>query len=156
MFWNYVKISWRNIKRYKGYSFINIFGLALGLACCILILLWVQDELNYDRFHKNLNDLYRINAEFHKTEPLTHYWPVCAPLAPALKAEYPEIIKATRFTRLRRGQLVKSGDKHFLESQICLTDPDFFAMFSFPFLEGDPQTALSHPDSIILVESLST
>ena len=155
MFWNYVKIAWRNIKRYKGYSFINIFGLAIGLACCILILLWVQDELNYDRFHTNADDLYRIVTEFHKTEPLTHYWPVCAPLAPALREEYPEIVKATRFSRLRRGQLVKYRDKNFLEPQICLTDPDFFTMFTFLFLEGDPQTALSNPNSIVLVESVS-
>jgi len=155
MFWNYVKIAWRNIKRYKGYSFINIFGLAIGLACCILILLWVQDELNYDRFHTNADDLYRIVTEFHKTEPVTHYWPVCAPLAPALREEYPEIVKATRFSRLRRGQLVKYKDKNFLEPQICLTDPDFFTMFTFPFLEGDPQTALSNPNSIVLVESVS-
>jgi ABC-type antimicrobial peptide transport system permease subunit len=155
MFWNYIKIAWRNIKRYKGYSFINIFGLSLGLACCILILLWVQDELSYDRFHTNADNLYRIVTEFHKTEPVTHYWPVCAPLAPALKEEYPEIIKTTRFTRLRRGQLVKYRDKNFLEPRIFLTDPDFFAMFTFPFLEGDPQTALSDPNSIVLTESVS-
>jgi ABC-type antimicrobial peptide transport system permease subunit len=102
------------------------------------------------------DNLYRINAEFHKTEPVTHYWPVCAPLAPALKEEYPEIVKATRFTRLRRGQLVKYRDKNLLEPRICLTDPDFFSMFTFPFLEGDPQTALSNPDSIVLTESVST
>jgi ABC-type antimicrobial peptide transport system permease subunit len=153
MFWNYLKIAWRNIKRYKGYSFINIVGLAVGLACCILILLWVQDELNYDRFHANLNDLYRINAEFHKTEPVTHYWPVCAPLAPALKEEYPEIIRATRFTRLRRGQLVRYKDKSFLESQICLADPDFFVMFSFPLMDGNSHSVLTQPNSIVLVES---
>jgi putative ABC transport system permease protein len=155
MLWNYVKISWRNIKRYKGYSFINIVGLAVGLACCILILLWVQDELNYDRFHANADNLYRVVAEFHKTEPVTHYWPVCAPLAPALKQEYPEIVRATRFTRLRRGQLVKYGDQSFLESRVCLADPDFFAMFTFPFREGNPQTALSDPDAIVLTESIS-
>ena len=155
MFWNYIKIAWRNIKRYKGYSFINIFGLSLGLACCILILLWVQDELNYDRFHTNADDLYRVVTEFHKTEPVTHYWPVCAPLAPALKEEYPEIVKATRFTRLRRGQLIKFAEKKFLEPRICLTDPDFFSMFTFPFLEGDPQTALSNPNSIVLLETVS-
>ncbi|UCE42102.1 MAG: ABC transporter permease [Candidatus Aminicenantes bacterium] len=153
MFLNYIKIAWRNIKRYKGYSFINIFGLAIGLACCMLILLWVQDELQYDRFHTNLHDLYRINAEFHKTEPVSHYWPMCAPLAPALKEEYPEIVKAARFTRLRRGQLVKYRDQNFLEPRICLTDPDFFSMFTFPLLEGDPQTVLSDPQSIVLVES---
>ena len=155
MFRNYLKITWRNIRRHKGYSFINIFGLAVGLACCILILLWVQDELQFDRFHSNLKNLYRINAEFHKTEPVTHYWPVSAPMAPALKAEYPEIVKATRFTRLRRGQLVKHRDQSFMESRMCLADPDFFSMFTFPLLEGDPQTVLSDPQSIVLVESIA-
>lgn len=155
MLWNYLKIAWRNLRRYKGYSFINIVGLAVGLACCIMILLWVQDELSYDRFHKNLNDLYRVNAEFHKTEPVTHYWPVSAPLAPALKAEYPEVARATRFTRLRRGQSVTYKDKTYLESRICLADPDLLSMFSFPLVEGDPRKALSDPQSIVLVESAS-
>jgi putative ABC transport system permease protein len=155
MLWNYLKVIWRNIRRYKGYSFINIVGLAVGLASCILILLWVQDELSYDRFHNNGNDLYRVVAEWRKTEPATHYWPVCAPLAPALKGEYPEIIKAARFTRLRRGQLVKFRDKNFTEAQICLTDPDFFQMFTFPFVKGDVQTALSNPESIVLTEEMA-
>jgi putative ABC transport system permease protein len=155
MFFNYLKVTWRNIKRYKGYSFINITGLAVGLACCILILLWVQDELSYDRFHSNRDDLYRVVTEWRKTEPATHYWPVSAPLAPALKEEYPEIIKATRFTRLRRGQLVKFGDKHFTESQICLTDPDFFDMFTFPLLKGGPQTALTDRISIVITETVA-
>lgn len=155
MLWNYLKVTWRNIRRYKGYSFINIVGLAVGLASCILILLWVQDELSYDRFHTNGNDLYRVVAEWRKTKPASHYWPVCAPLAPALKEEYPEIIKAARFTRLRRGQLVKFGSKNFNESQICLTDPDFFEMFTFPFVQGDARTALSNPESIVLTEEMA-
>jgi len=156
MFQNYLKVTWRNIKRYKGYSSINIIGLAVGLACCILILLWVQDELSYDRFHANADDLYRAVTEYHKTSPATHYWPVCAPLAPALKEDYPEIIKATRFTRLRRGQLVKYGDKSLLETQVCLTDPDFFEMFTFPLVQGDPATVLSDPNSIVLTEDMAT
>ena len=156
MFGNYLKVTWRNIKRYKGYSSINIIGLAVGLACCILILLWVQDELSYDRFHTQADDLYRAVTIFQKTEPATHYWSVCAPLAPALKEDYPEIIKATRFTRLRRGQLVKYGEKSFLETQICLTDPDFFEMFTFPFLQGDPGRVLSNPDSLVLTEEMAT
>jgi putative ABC transport system permease protein len=155
MLWNYLKVTWRNIRRYKGYSFINIVGLAVGLTSCILILLWVQDELSYDRFHTSADDLYRIVAEWRKTEPATHYWPVCAPLAPALKEEFPEIIRATRFTRLRRGQLVKFGDKNFTEAQICLTDPDFFEMFTFPLIQGDVQTALSNPDSFVLTEEMA-
>jgi len=155
MFWNYLKVTWRNIKRYKGYSSINIIGLAVGLACCILILLWVQDELSYDRFHVQADDLCRAVTIYQKTEPATHYWPVCAPLAPALKEDYPEIIKATRFTRLRRGQLVKYGDKSFLEAQICLADPDFFEMFTFPLLQGDPARALSDPNSLVITEEMA-
>jgi len=156
MFWNYLKTTWRNIKRYKGYSSINIIGLAVGLACCILILLWVQDELSYDRFHVHADNLYRTVTIYQKTEPATHYWPVCAPLAPALKEDYPEIIKATRFTRLRRGQLIKYGDKSLLETQICLTDPDFFEMFTFPLAQGDPSSALSDPNSLIITEQMAT
>ena len=156
MIWNYLKVTWRNIKRYKGYSSINIIGLAVGLACCILILLWVQDEISYDRFHAKADDLYRAVTEYQKTEPATHYWPVCAPLAPALKEDYPEIIKATRFTRLRRGQLVKYGDKSLLETQICLTDPDFFEMFTFPLLQGDPARALSNPNALVMTEEMAT
>jgi len=155
MLWNYLKVTWRNIRRYKGYSSINIVGLAVGLASCILILLWVQDELSYDKFHTSADDLYRVVAEWRKTEPATHYWPVCAPLAPALKEEFPEIVKAARFTRLRRGQLVKFGDKNFTEAQICLTDPDFFEMFTFPLVQGDAQTALSNPESFVLTEKMA-
>jgi ABC-type antimicrobial peptide transport system permease subunit len=155
MFQNYLKVTWRNIKRYKGYSSINIIGLAVGLACCILILFWVQDELSYDRFHAQTDDLYRAVTEYHKTVPATHYWPVCAPLAPALKEDYPEIIKATRFTRLRRGQLVKYGEKSLLETQICLTDPDFFEMFTFPLVQGDPSQALPNPNSLVLTEEMA-
>jgi putative ABC transport system permease protein len=155
MIWNYLKVTWRNIKRYRGYSFINIVGLAVGLACCILILLWVQDELSYDRFHTNRDDLYRIVSEWRKTEPAVHYWPVCAPLAPALKEEFPEIIRDTRFTRLRRGQLVRFDNKNFTESQMCLTDPDFFEMFTFPFIQGNAETALSDPSSLVLTEEMA-
>ncbi|UCE20953.1 MAG: ABC transporter permease, partial [Candidatus Aminicenantes bacterium] len=156
MFQNYLKVTWRNIKRYKGYSSINIIGLAVGLACCILILLWVQDELSYDRFHANADDIYRAVTEYQKTKPATHYWPVCAPLAPALKEDYPEIIKATRFTRLRRGQLVKYGDKSLLETQVCLADPDFLEMFTFPLLQGDPASVLSDPNSVVITEDMAT
>ncbi len=152
---SYLKIVLRNIKRHKGYSFINILGLAVGLACCIMIFLWVQDELSYDRFHENADDLYRVVTEYQKTEPVTHYWPVCAPLAPALKEDYPEIIKATRFTRLRRRQLIKYGNRSLIESQFCLADPDLFEMFSFPFIHGDPKKALSDPDSLILTEEMA-
>ena len=155
MFRNYLKVTLRNIKQHKGYSFINIAGLAVGLACCILIMLWVQDELSYDQFHVHKNDLYRVIYEDYSTDNAVYYWPTCAPLAPAIKDEFPEIIKSTRFKQLGRVRLIKYKNKKFLESRVCLTDPDFFEMFSFPFLKGNARTAFLNPNSIILTESMA-
>ena len=95
---NYLKIAWRNIQRHKAYSFINISGLAVGMAVCTLIFLWVKDELNYDRFHQNTNRLYRVVMEVQGT------WWTGAPwaLAPTLKRDYPEVQLYTRFFRFRR------------------------------------------------------
>jgi len=89
MLGNSLKISFRSIKKHKGYSFINIFGLAAGMSCCLLILLWIQNELSYDRFHKNVDSIYRVRSNSN-SQP--------APLAPALKEDYPEIQNAVRFS----------------------------------------------------------
>ncbi|MHA1943390.1 MAG: permease prefix domain 1-containing protein, partial [Candidatus Thorarchaeota archaeon] len=97
LIWNYMKIALRRIKRQKGYSFINIFGLAIGIACCILSLLWVQDELSFDRFHKNTDDIYRVISEIHTTDRTTQNARTPNPLGPALKEKYPEIIDFVRF-----------------------------------------------------------
>ena len=91
MFINYLKVALRNIKRYKGFSFINISGLAVGMACCILIFLWVQDELSYDKFHENGKNLYLVGThERYGTKTVTHSGTPSA-VGPALKADYPEI-----------------------------------------------------------------
>jgi len=148
---NYLKIAVRNLIKHKGYSFINIFGLAAGLATCILIILWVQDESSYDRFHANLDSLYRvvcydrINAheKFSVTSP---------PIAPALEQNLPEILRATRYEELS-SQLIKAGEKKFLESAVSVADPAFLEMFSFPLIQGDPQTALTDPHTALVTES---
>ncbi|NOR13820.1 MAG: FtsX-like permease family protein [Candidatus Aminicenantes bacterium] len=152
---NYFKIALRTIKNHKGYSFINITGLAIGIACCILILLWVNEELSYDRFHKNTDLLYRVNAINETTEQIYDQWQMPAPLSPALKEEIPEIQFSTRYLKLGGEWLVRYGDKNFMESAFSLVDPDLFQMFTFPAVEGNLNNALSDPHSVVITQKIA-
>jgi putative ABC transport system permease protein len=142
---NYMKITWRNIRNNKIYSFINIMGLAVGMACCILILLWVQDELKFDKFHENYSDLYRTIPELqgakYASNPLA--------LAGVFKEQYPEVRQMARYCQ--RYWLIKYGDKIFNENG-ALVDDDFLKMFTFPLVKGTPETVLASQDSIVLTE----
>jgi ABC-type antimicrobial peptide transport system permease subunit len=153
MFRNYLKVAVRNIRRNKAYSFINIFGLAIGMACCILILLWVQDELSFDQFHHNADRLGRVIAdvEFSGQRP----WAVTeAPLSQAMEQEYPEIARATRLQLGGRFR-VRYGEKLFVESRNIFVEPAFFEIFTFPFLHGDPEHALIGKRSMVITESMA-
>ena len=153
MFKNYLKIAIRQIKRQKGYSFINISGLAIGMTCCMLILLWVQDELSYDKFHENADHIYRINKIWRKGE-IAHYATTPAPLAQALKEEFPEINNSARFDPA--GQMIVAYSKTtFYENNGAYADPSFFELFDFPFVKGNPKTALSNPSSIVITENMA-
>jgi putative ABC transport system permease protein len=136
-----LKISIRSIKKHKGYSFINIFGLAAGMSCCLLILLWVQNELSYDRFHKNLDSIYSVTANT-RSQP--------APLGPALKDGYPEILNAVRFSNPEVTVLYQ--EKCFSENNFYFADPSVFEVFTFPFIQGDPKSALTDPYSVVITE----
>jgi ABC-type antimicrobial peptide transport system permease subunit len=154
MFNNYFKITWRNIVRQKGNSFINIIGLAIGITCSILILLWVQDELSYDRFHENAKDIYRVVENQYYAGGET--FPVAvtpSALAPAMKEQFPEIIQSTRFSF--RSLTIKYNESIFTEG-VAFADPDIFVIFTIPFIKGDLKTALSEPYSIVLTESAVT
>ncbi len=149
---NYLKITVRNIRKNKGYSFINIFGLAIGMACCILILIWVKDELSFDRFHANANSIYRITE--HQYDSSGNYFPVAVtpwPLAEALKNDIPEIAKSARL-RIVSGGLISYKDKKFYENDFVAVDPSFLKMFSFPLVEGDISTALTEPHTVLITE----
>ena len=98
MFENYLKIALRNIRRYKGYSFINIAGLAIGMACCILILAFIVDELSYDRFHKNSDQIFRIGTTGKFADQIINVATVPAPMAPTMIADFPEVLDAVRFS----------------------------------------------------------
>ena len=152
LIWNYFKIASRRIKRQKGFSFINIAGLAIGMACAIIILLWVQNELSYDRFHENGDSLFRVAAFASFPNRSGHSVIGPPPLAPALKEEFPEIILSTRVDDCPR-LVFKHQDKVFYEQKGLLADPSFLEMFTFPLIQGNAQTALSDPFNIILTEN---
>ena len=140
---NYLKTAVRFFFRDKGYSFLNMAGLAIGLACFALLMMWVQDEVNWDRFHENSPLIYRLESNT-PAQP--------APLGPHLKANYPEIAEAVRFYS-SRPLLVKSGDKAFDEDRFVLADPAVFDVFTIPFLDGNRTSALTEPNTVILTEA---
>ena len=151
LLWNYVKVAIRKIRRHKGYSFINISGLAIGMACCFFVFLWVQDELSFDRFHSNVKEIYRVLLNPQDTDIYGSYGP--GPLGPALKADYPEIINFTRTFGEANGPL-KYRNQVFT-GKVRGVDNSFFEMFTFPFIKGDSKNCLSEPRSIVLTEKMA-
>ncbi len=152
MFKNYLKITLRNLKKNKGYSFINISGLAIGMACCVLILIWVKDELSFDRFHANAGAIYRVTE--HQYDSSGDYFPVAVtpwPLAEALKDDLPEITESARL-RIVSGGLISYKDKKFYETDFVAVDPSFLKMFSFPLIKGDLSTALTEPHTVLITQ----
>ena len=132
---SYVNITLRNIQRQRGYALLNITGLAVGMACCILILLWVQDEISYDRFHQNRNRIYRITYAEEIGGVYEHYAMSPFVSAPTFTEELPEVVTYTRF--IRNAGLITSEEKKFDEAGIAYADSDFFKIFTYKFLEGD-------------------
>jgi len=150
---NYLKTALRNLMAYKGYSLINILGLSVGMACFILIFLWVQDELSYDHFHENAHELYRVVQEdydhLNDSERATTSAPFA--LAALLKEEFPEVKETARVYSLGNF-LLRYGDRSFYEDEFALVDPSFFKMFTFEFVKGDPQKNLEGLHSVIITE----
>ena len=150
---NYIKTSLRNIKRYSTHSILNISGMAIGMASAILILLWVQDEWSYDRHFKNADNLYRVLENQYLSggksfqEALTP-----SPLAAALKKEYPEIIRSSRYLSLPIP--LPKGDEFILE-ELASVDKDFLEMFNVEFVHGDISNALSGPHDIVITEEMA-
>lgn len=152
---NYLKITLRNLRKHKGYSFINITGLAVGMASTIMILLWVKDELSFDRFHQNADRIYRITdyEKYSNGEEVTFTMNPPA-LAATLKDEYPEIVEAVRIRKLSNG-VIQYGDKCFSEDGILFADPSFLKVFSFPLVNGNKENVLINPQSIIITEKMA-
>jgi len=153
MFKNYLKISFRNLWKYRGYSVINLAGLATGMACFILILLWVQDELSYDKFHENTNRLFRV-VRLDSEDPSQGVCRTGAPWGPALHNDFPEVENFVRFRGHGR-TLMSSGDKRFYESEGLYADSTIFEVFTFPLLKGNPKTALTRPNTMVINERMA-
>jgi putative ABC transport system permease protein len=149
---NYIITAFRNIKKDGLYSFIKILGLSIGLASCIMMIMWIDNERSYDRFHKNLPNLYRV-IDSLSFGPTANVIEGCAFLvAVTLKEDFPEIEKSTRFWN-GGIKLVSHEQKRFYEDRFFYADPDFFSMLSFDLIRGNANTALSSPQSIVLSES---
>ncbi len=153
MFKNYLKIALRNLLRHKGYSFINVAGLAVGITCCLLILLFVQDELSYDRYHEKAERIYRLIVENQAEGRIFNNALSSAPMVPALLRDYPEIESAVRFYPVDASVLVSHEDKRFYEERFFYADAAVFEVFTFPFIRGNPQTALVEPYTVVLTEA---
>jgi len=147
---SYFTITFRTLKRQKIYSFINIFGLAFGMAASILILLWIRDELSFDRFHKNADTIFHINVTIRDYT----YASAPSPLASALKNEIPEVLDVGRIL-IPGTRIIRSEKGVFYENGFTYTDPSIFKIFTFPFISGNPETALKEPYSIVITEKIS-
>jgi len=155
MFKNYLTVAVRNLLRHKGYSAINIAGLAVGMACCFLIALLVRHELSYDRHHQNAEQIFRVTEEYKNdlTGEAVQNAQTAFRLAPALLSDFPEIVHATRF--YRGTLLARYKGKQFLEPGFALTDAAVFKVFSFPLIKGDPEVALKRPNSVVISEEVA-
>lgn len=154
MFSNYLKIALRNIKRQKVYSIINISGLAIGMTCTILILLYVQYELSYDKFHENTDRIYRVIQRADRSGQMVYRPAVVQAIGPGLVYDDPEVIKAVRLERAQ-DLSVKYNDKCFIESGFFYTDSTVFDIFNFPLVKGNPKNALVNPYSIVITEDMA-
>ncbi|MHA4807024.1 ABC transporter permease [Flavitalea flava] len=152
MFKNYFKTAWRNLLKNKFYSVINIAGLTAGLAIGILILLWVQNELSFDTFHKQTPDIYKLEA-FGGTGASRQIWTqMVAPIGPLAKQELPDVKDQVRLTSNELYSLYKYQDKVFGKEEVVFTDPSFFTVFDFPLVTGNPANPFPDDHSVVITQ----
>ncbi len=150
---NYFKIAFRNLWKNKGYSAINIFGLAVGLATCLLIILYITDELSYDRFYKNADRIYRINSDIQFGGGKLHMTQTSDMMGELLKKDNPQVEEYTRVYTSEGDKLIKKGNEFITEKNVASVDSTFFSVFMLPAIEGDTKTALNEPNTVVLTES---
>ena len=148
MLTNHLKIAYRTLKRHKGYAALNVAGLAVGMACCVLIGLYVADELSYDRFHERADRIVRLTVDGQAAAQ--------PPAAAALEADYPGLVEeAVRFWPIKAPATVRHEDEAFAERRISFADPDVFRVFSYPLLAGKGDEALAAPWTMVLTASMA-
>ena len=160
---HFFQITWRNLLKRKFYSFINITGLAIGMACCVLITLYIHHELSYDQYHTKRDRIFRVLQTFRSVRkgetpgtPTKEDFQVwgCAPVGPALQADFPEIEKVVQFMS-PVSLLLQQGEKRFQQDNLLFMDSTAFDVFSWKMISGDPHTALTAPNSIVLTRTVA-
>jgi putative ABC transport system permease protein len=155
---NYLKIALRNLRKQSVYSFINVTGLAVGMACFILIFIYVKDELGYDRYHEKAGQIYRLVGDLDRNDHRPQSAATGPPMAPAMRDEFPQILNAARIapaSRRRDQVLVSHQQRRFYEKRLGYADASVFDIFTFPLVKGDPKTALAEPYTMVISEALA-
>jgi putative ABC transport system permease protein len=159
---NYIVVAWRNLSKNKFYSFVNIFGLSVGLTCCMLIALYLHYETSYDSYHDHIDDLYQVGTTWvTKGEKDKNGSNTPAPMAAALKQEFPEVVASTRVLNsfddrtLVEYSPAAGEKKSFLEDKMALADSSYFRMFTYDFIEGSPAHALDEPFTMVIPEEMA-
>jgi len=158
MFKNYLKIALRNLTKNKGFTFINVFGITVGITCFILILLFIQHEFSYDKFHDNAENLYRVNLRYNIGVNKFDEALGPVPLAEALVEDFPEVLHSTRLYHTNyRGWIryVKINNKQYREENFLYADSTVFDVFSIQLIKGNPATALLKPNSVIIKSEIA-
>ena len=154
MFKNYVTIAFRSCKRHKIYSLITVSGLSLGISVFLLVSVWALHELSFDRFHENASSIFRVSEIRHFPDHVQQNFRTPGPLSAQLKERFPEIRESVRVA-MTGERVLRSGNKIYYEDWILTVDPEFFALFSFPFIQGDRYSALESPDAIVITEQVA-
>lgn len=151
---NYITVAFRNLRKQGFYSFINIFGLTIGILCSLFLILYIMDELSYDRFHTKSDRIYRLATDAYIQDSRLNIVQSMSPAGPALKEDFPEVANYVRLVNFGR-ELVTRDDQQFYEEGFFFADSSFFNIFSFKLLKGDPKTALREPNTIVISESVA-
>jgi len=152
MFRNYIKTAFRSLLKNKGFTAINILGLAMGLATCLLIVFYVADELSYDKYNTRQARIFRVNEDLKLGDNNKQYAVAMAPLAKTLIAEYPYVEDAVRIKNAYNAH-VKKGDVNVMEYRVAFADPSIFNVFTLPMISGDAKTALAGPNAVVITQS---
>jgi hypothetical protein len=150
MFKSYLKTTFRGLLNNRLYTFINVTGLSIGIACAIFIFMFIKNELSYDSFHVNSSNIYRVTSVLDNAGEINSVATTSPPLAATLKKDFPEIQNVTRVGRWHAN--FYSGKEVFEEQNIYAADPSFLTLFSFPLIQGSAATALTNPEGIVLTE----
>lgn len=151
---NYLIVAWRHLRRQPGYTALNLLGLTIGISSSLIILLYLQNELGFDTHHENADRIIRISSDLHEPDDAFRWSVTQIPLGPMLKATFPEVEHTVRFSG-NGNTTVEIGDEVFVEEDFYIVDSTVFQVFTHPLLEGDPRTALTQPNTIVLNRSLA-